>query len=259
MRSSVYRQFGGSTATVHFTAGSESLAQGMAKSLSQDVKLNKKVTAISDINGTVKVNCADGTSFKAKHVICTIPFSVLRNLKLDIATNEHQARAIKALDYTSITQVIFTANNKFWEEDGMPLYMWTDTPIERVFAVNNDNESLPKVFKCFINGQGAKHFDRMKPKAQVNLIKSTLAAVRPSTEGHIEVVDQHSWGNYEFNKGAYAEFHKGQVTDFVPHMAQPAGNVFFAGEHTAFADKGMEGAMESAERAVNELLDKRTS
>ena len=36
-------------------------------------------------------------------------------------------------------------------------------------------------------------------------------------------------------------------------MAAPHGRIHFCGEHTARANRGMEGAMESAERVVLEL------
>ncbi len=38
------------------------------------------------------------------------------------------------------------------------------------------------------------------------------------------------------------------------HVAQPAGHVHFAGEHTAILHSGLEGAMESGERAAREVL-----
>ena len=37
-------------------------------------------------------------------------------------------------------------------------------------------------------------------------------------------------------------------------MCSPAGRLFFAGEHTAEAYRGMEAAMESGERAALEIM-----
>ena len=39
-------------------------------------------------------------------------------------------------------------------------------------------------------------------------------------------------------------------------MATPAGRMHFAGEHTTDLQTGMEGALESAERAAFEVLDR---
>jgi monoamine oxidase len=44
------------------------------------------------------------------------------------------------------------------------------------------------------------------------------------------------------------------VVDSVPALKEPAGLIHFCGEHTALSNRGMEGAMESGERAALELL-----
>ena len=62
----------------------------------------------------------------------------------------------------------------------------------------------------------------------------------------------HNWGTYKYYKGAYAELQVGQAGWF-EDMIKPAGNVYFAGEHTAKESRGIEGAAESARRVYNEL------
>ncbi len=39
-------------------------------------------------------------------------------------------------------------------------------------------------------------------------------------------------------------------------MAKPAGRIHFSGEHTARLDRGMEGALESGERAAFEIMER---
>lgn len=46
----------------------------------------------------------------------------------------------------------------------------------------------------------------------------------------------------------------GQVQEFGTVAADPHGRIHFAGEHTAISNSGMEGAMESGERAAVEVL-----
>jgi len=63
-----------------------------------------------------------------------------------------------------------------------------------------------------------------------------------------------AWGREPFSKGAYANFHPGQVTRLRPTMAAPWHRLHFAGEHAAITAPGMEGAIESAERAADEII-----
>ncbi|MEM6335822.1 MAG: FAD-dependent oxidoreductase, partial [Bacteroidota bacterium] len=61
-----------------------------------------------------------------------------------------------------------------------------------------------------------------------------------------------SWGTDPWAGGSQAYFAPGQIRDFVPAMTRPHGRLYFAGSHTAVGSAGMEGALESAERAVEQ-------
>jgi len=50
-------------------------------------------------------------------------------------------------------------------------------------------------------------------------------------------------------------FGPGQVAEFAGKLHVPHQRIHFCGEHTAVGNRGMEGAMESGERAAIEVLD----
>jgi monoamine oxidase len=66
----------------------------------------------------------------------------------------------------------------------------------------------------------------------------------------------HDWNADGWAKGAYCYFGPGDLNRFNPHLMQPAGRVFFAGEHTASVEyRGyMEGAIRSGQRAAQQIL-----
>ena len=74
--------------------------------------------------------------------------------------------------------------------------------------------------------------------------------------GALEAGGFHSWWLDPQNAGDWAIFGPGQVSGLLPTMAQPHGRIHFCGEHTATMNRGMEAAMESAERAVVELIER---
>jgi monoamine oxidase len=47
------------------------------------------------------------------------------------------------------------------------------------------------------------------------------------------------------------------MTEYYTQLAQPAGRIHFAGEHTSKMFASMEGALESGKRVVNEIHSKR--
>ncbi|MBN9523959.1 FAD-dependent oxidoreductase, partial [bacterium] len=56
-----------------------------------------------------------GPPVAAEHVICTLPFSVLRSIPADFAPSTRAA--IAALSYVPAGKAAFQATRRFWEED----------------------------------------------------------------------------------------------------------------------------------------------
>ncbi len=250
--SSAFRKFNGSERILNFKGGSKHFINSIASSLKNAVLTNKMVTSIHDDQKKVTVSCADGSKYTAKKVVATLPFTTLRDVDMNGTFNSNQKKAIEQLDYTSITQIHLQHKEAFWEEDEMPLDMWTDTPLERI--MNMSSSRTEKEIACWVNGTGTAFFDKMSEKEIAEYTIKKINEIRPSTVGKIEYLGQQNWGKYPFNKGAYVEFGVGQAAWF-EDMIKPAGNMHFAGEHTAHESRGMEAAAESAQRVYKELIN----
>jgi monoamine oxidase len=96
----------------------------------------------------------------------------------------------------------------------------------------------------------------MEPDRAAKEILDFLARVRPSTKGALQPVKAISWQRDPFAGAIYSAWKPGQVTRYAEHIAKPHGGIHFAGEHTAMLNRGMEGAMESGERAALEVLER---
>lgn len=247
--SRAFRQFNGTKRLFNFEGGSKVMINALDKAIKVPKHTNKMVASIQDEGDRVIVKCEDGSSYTAKRVVSTMPFSTLRDVKIDAPLNGNQKRAIKELPYTKITQIHFQAE-PYWE-DGIHQAMWTDTPLERIMSMNPDSSKGELV--CWVNGKGTAFFDNKSDKEIADYLIKTLKEIRPSTEGKIEYVGTHNWGKYKYNKGAYCEFGVGHAALF-EDMIRPAGNLHFAGEHTARASRGIEGAAESARQVLKELV-----
>jgi len=248
--SRAFRKFNGTKRLFNFTNGTKSLVDALVNNIKLPVHTKKMVTTISDNGDSVEVKCKDGTSYRAKKVVSTLPFSTLRDVTINADLNKNQTKAIKELPYTLITQIHLEAKEPFWEEDGIPLSMWTDTPLERIMKM--DARPGKRELACWVNGKGTAFFDNMSDKEIADFTLNKLKEIRPSTEGRIEYIGTHNWGKYPYNKGAYVEFGVGHAALF-EDMIRPAGNLHFAGEHAARNSRGVEGAAESAIRVFKEL------
>jgi monoamine oxidase len=238
-----------------YKGGNQNLPIAMAKRLKGDVLLGKVVRAIDVSDDGATVACADGTRLRAKAVVCSMPFSTLRHVAVNPAPPAVQAKAIKTLGYIPITQFHLVPKKPYWKDDGLHPNMWTDGPVGIVLAQRfgkTDDDITSLTVWC--RGLNAQYVDRLDAAAAKKMILAEFERLRPAAKGHLEVAAMHSWALDPFAAGDWAIYAPGQVTAFANTMAQPHKRLYFCGEHTALGSRGMEGALESAERAALEVL-----
>jgi monoamine oxidase len=234
--------------------GTQRLTDAMAASLT-DLRLKSRVTGLSASNAAVTVTLESGKTLSAPFAICTLPFAVLRSLKIE-GGPPAQRSAIAAMPYTQIAHIYFEPANRFWEKDGLPPDTWTDGPLERVFAVRDRETGQPNgVMLSWLNGTGAAW---IKGKADADLaepVSQALARARPAAAGPVKILKTVRWTDENPTAGgAYMHFAPGQIAAWQESLAQPMGRLHFAGEHLSRIHTGMEGAFESAENAFSAVF-----
>lgn len=235
--------------------GNERLPQAMAAQLKNEVLLGREVVAIDSGSRVATVRCADGSVFRGARTICSLPFSTLRHVKVTPALAGSQARAVANLPYQPLSMVFLTAREPFWEADGLAAGMWTDSVVGTVMP-QRFGDSPDEITGLVVQARGqlALDWDRMGHAEALRRITPTMEALRPAARGKLVAHRMFSWSAERFNRGDWAYFAPGQLSDFVPTMAGRAGRIHFCGEHTAQVARGLEGALESWERVVTEIL-----
>jgi monoamine oxidase len=235
--------------------GNARLPMAMAKLLRGDVLLNREVVGVtSDATGAT-VTCATGETFRAKRVVCALPFSTLRRIAIEPGLAGPQAQAVQSLPYQSIANIFLTVRSPFWEVDKLSPSMWTDGVAGLVNAQRfgkTDDEVTGLIVGA--RGELANYWDRLGPTEAIQRVISTIETIRPAAKGQLVGAAYFSWAREPFNAGDWAYFAPGQITAFANQMSAPAGRVHFCGEHTAVANRGLEGALESSERVAVEVL-----
>jgi len=160
------------------------------------------------------------------------------------------------LPYTQILQVHFKADEPFWENDGLPSNMWTDSPLERIFADRDANNKPTGLMRAWINGSGASTLNEKTDEELEALCKDEMKRIRPASAGHISVDKIIRWTDSNpLAGGAYMHWAPGQALKWADVMGKPTDRVYFCGEHLSQTYTGMEGAMESAENVAFRILD----
>jgi monoamine oxidase len=234
--------------------GNQRLPEAMAGRLREEVRLGQDVLAIEQQKDRVQVHCRGGETFTARFVVCSVPFSKVRDISMRPALQGTQRRAVRSLNYMRNTLVFLVPKQPFWEADELSPSMWTDGPLGTVMA-QRFGDDPNEVTGLVVNTRGwvADRLDRLGPEAAQAFVISEIERLRPASKGTLEPGGFHSWWLDPHNAGDWAIFAPGQVTGLLPEMARPHGRVHFCGEHTAKMNRGMEGAMESGERVALEI------
>ncbi len=233
--------------------GNVMIAKAMAKALDNDVLVDKVVAQVEQDNSGVEVSCFDGSRYRANFAVLAAPFLALRKIDFQPAFTGKQALAVRDTQYAGTTQVHFSVKEPYWD-DGYGASMYTDTIVERLFALEHGGVINRVV--VWLNGKTSASFDQLEPADADQLILDELARIRPSTKGKLEPAFRFSWGRHPFIGGHRHCYGAGQVNLFAKEMAQPFGRLHFAGEHTRSLEFGTESAMESGERAAFEIIER---
>ena len=235
--------------------GVQRIPEAMAGALRHGVHFGRTVTAIAWGRNGAEVRCADGAVYAAPHVVCSLPFGVLRAIAVDPPFEGRQAEAVRGMESQPVTQVYFAHRSRFWEEDGYRPSMFTDGPVGMFAASRNgDDPSEVTSFTAWAMGRNARRLDGLPEAEAGRLVLDAVEAVRPAAKGQLEFVGLKSWGRDPFARGGWAWFRAGEINRFAAEMDRPHGPIRLCGEHLARTARGMEGAMESGERAARDIL-----
>jgi monoamine oxidase len=234
--------------------GTGALTDAMAASLKQPVALHRIVSGIDAGPRSVTVRCEDGSSYRGRACIATIPVSVLKDIPISGPVPPAQRESWRRQHYYQVVKVIFRLRSAFWEKDGLPPTLFTDGPCRIYLHQASLTDPEKGTLVCSINGPAAAPFARLSDAEVARRVTAELIRLRPAAAGQVEVALVHNWSTYRFSKGHIAYFGPGDLTRYADVIGQPVGALYFAGEHLSRVSAGMEGACESAERAVVPLL-----
>jgi len=198
----------------------------------------------------------------AAHVICTIPFSVLRGIEgIDaLPLGAEKKRAIRELGYGANVKVMLGTRERVWrrETDGRDFFcngaVVTDLPFQQCWETSRGQKGKSGILTNFIGGTPAKNWQPARVAAFQAEAERVFPALAGQWDGHRAILN---WPKVKWNRGSYSATLVGQYTWAYEAAATPEldGALVFAGEHTSAEFGGfMNGGVQSGERAAKEIL-----
>jgi monoamine oxidase len=205
-------------------------------------------------------------------LLCTIPFPVLATVQADPPFSHEKQRAIIELGYDSGTKVALLTKYRFWEKkcgiyggststdlmSGPIIYPSDNAPNEATGKKPDPAVSdRPGVLlACYTWGQDARRLGAMPATQREDFVIQQASKVHSELSESGMILERASWAwdSYRWCGGAFAFYQPGQFARIHQHVIQPEGRIYFAGEHCSHSHSWMQGALESAESAVDAIV-----
>jgi len=240
----------------YIRGGTDLLPRAFASKLSDRIRYGAPVVGIEQDSNGVRVaylHAGARESVAADCVVCTVPFSVLRRIKVSPDFSPEKRRAVEEMPYTSVARAYLQTGSKFWLEEGLTGSATTDLSNMLVFDGAPGQAPKRGIIEAYFAGPQARRLTAMREGERVLSTLALVEKVHPRVRREFEVGATKCWDEDEWARGAYAWFKPGQMATLVPFVSAPEGRIHFAGEHASSQPGWMEGALESAERVVAEI------
>jgi monoamine oxidase len=239
----------------HVVGGTSRLAEAMAASLGDRLRMNQRVTSIEMDSRGVQLRCEGGTRYRAQYAIAALPFTVLRRVEIRPGLRGAQAEAVSAMPYGNQSQVWLRTRAAYWDDDGIEASMWTDGAFNLI-RQQIESDGSRELISALAFSDNALKLDALTHRERGRLAIAEIERIRPSTRGRLEFVGAHSWVQAAGARGCSYQMRPGRAFAWTREMGKPHQRLWFAGEHLRQLEVGMEAAMESGERAARELAER---
>jgi monoamine oxidase len=239
--------------------GNDQLPKALADELKSLIQYDMEVVEIdaSREDIVVRSRCRNAMSeVSGDFVVCTIPFSVLRRIKIIPGFTLAKDTAIHELQYTSISRVYLQVSERFWHAAKIPAPVSTDLPIMNVDEPSAVQAGSRGILETYMAGARARHLNGMSEEERLQFATTELAKVYPEAGRYIERGCTICWDNEPWSRGDFAWFRPGELANLSEVIRAPEGKIHFAGEHTSDWPGWMQGALTSAARVVDEICSR---
>jgi len=250
------------TITYGLTGGNDQLPKAIAAALGGRVKYNAPVLRLAHNDNGVDVTFRDSSGqqqLRADHCVCTLPFPVLRGVHITPAFSDEKMTAIRRYQLMPMARLYFQTTSQFWRSDplgrlGGLNMIGTDTPAERIWNTSllQPSATMGMLHSYMIDAQ-ALDFAATPPDQRVNKWRQTISRFLPALDGQIAATYIKVWQDDPWQRGGFAFLRPGEFRSLWPAARKREGRVHFAGEHTSPWFGWQNGALESAERCVEEI------
>lgn len=251
-----FEMFGESDERFKIAGGNQQLVDKLAEQL-PNIHLSYEVEAISTAGPGFRVLFRNGEDVYFDYVICTLPFTKLRQVTLNIdGISATKRLAINALGYGTNAKFFLGFHKRLWRELGFSGQVFSDTSVQLAWDNSQLQSGEAGGLTVFTGGRNSTNMLANPKPVQAQVYLRQLNKIYPSLQQfYNERFGMFYWPEHPHTLGSYACYKVGQWSAFAGVEGESVGNLYFAGEHCSANFQGyMEGAAETGLGAALAVL-----
>ena len=255
----------------HIVEGNQSVAAALAARLAGRIEQEMVLQMVAKTAaGSIELTFRNGARTLARlhdAVVLAIPFTTLRLVRLDasLALPSWKLDAIQQLGYGTNAKMMVGFHHRIWRDFDSSGSSYSDLANHQTTWESNPTLAAASraVLTDYSGGVRGQNLNPANPQGEVGLFLGDLNLVYPGAPsaatraGRGYLAHLEHWLSNPLSRGSYTCYLPGQFTSIAGNEGKPAGNLYFAGEHTnSFYEwQGfMEGALLSGLQAANDIL-----
>lgn len=261
--------FGESDERYKIQGGNQQIIYKLAEDLGEQIKYGKAVRAIQKKGRRYTLHFQEGASRKADIIVCTIPFTVLRHIDLDLGEIDSvKLASIHQLGYGQNNKLLLGMSHRVWRMGAWSSQGYTYDDVVQTgwdhTHMQGDNRGKGG-YTVFLGGDrslelaarsnrtdGHTRLETHVLDQYLARMEGIYAGFRNSYRGDHEVI---TWTGNPYTQGSYSCYKVGQWSSLAGAEIMPIDRTFlFAGEHCSADFQGfMNGAAETGRQAAERI------
>jgi monoamine oxidase len=239
----------GTLSAFRFAGGAGDFFTRALASLSAKPKYRCVLKSVEQSGSEVTLSFDDGSFYRCDRALIAIPPKCLKDIQFSPPLSNEMQAGLTSIGMGRIVKAALQFSDPFWESHGWNGSLLFDSPAQQTWLGSLGSKFVLMAYVC---GSDTKQLQTADDP--VKKILTELARVFPEASGCFLGGHCYDWTHHTYSKGGFSHIPPGMNLRELRALREPHGLVHFAGEHTANWLGFIEGALESAERAVDELL-----
>ena len=241
--------------------GNQRVVDELAKRLDSQIQRRHRLEAIkSKGNGFTLTFQKDGGAVDedADIVVLAIPFTLLREVKMQVEMPDVKKRAIQELGYGTNAKVLVGFKSRVWEKQGYSGATYSDELFQLSWANSFLQPGTEGGITLYSGGKLGLDAGKGTIQEAVQRLMPGFNKAYPgsSAERNGKEARMH-WPTFPWTKASYSAYKPGQWTTIAGAEGLPVGNLFFAGEHCSYDFQGyMNGAAQTGADTAKAVMAK---